>query len=100
MGYAAHNALADADLSASAYKFFHKMCALQNRKDHGLVLVESQVKFAEQVGMSQASVSRAFKHPRVPGIHLPRRPQLASPSRLRLQRQRGGPGAGGAEHSG
>jgi hypothetical protein len=61
MGYAAHNALADADLSASAYKLFHKMCALQNRKDHGLVLVESQTKFAEQVGMSQASVSRSLK---------------------------------------
>ncbi|NEB09212.1 hypothetical protein G3I32_10055 [Streptomyces coelicoflavus] len=61
MGYAAHNALADADLSVSAYKLFPKMCALQNRKDHGLVLVESQVKFAEQVGMSQASVSRALK---------------------------------------
>ncbi|MBQ1097004.1 winged helix-turn-helix domain-containing protein [Streptomyces sp. b94] len=61
MGYAAHNALADADLSVSAYKLFHKMCALQNRKDHGLVLVESQVKFAEQVGMSQASVSRSLK---------------------------------------
>ncbi|MEV5660320.1 cyclic nucleotide-binding domain-containing protein [Streptomyces flaveolus] len=61
MGYAAHNALADADLSVSAYKLFHKMCALQNRKDHGLVLIESQVKFAEQVGMSQASVSRSLK---------------------------------------
>lgn len=61
MGYAAHNALADADLSASAYRLFHKMCALQNRKDHGLVLVESQTKFAEQVGMSQASVSRSLK---------------------------------------
>ncbi|CAL9470980.1 hypothetical protein SUDANB140_02844 [Streptomyces sp. enrichment culture] len=61
MGYAAHHALADADLSVSAYKLFHKMCALQNRKDHGLVLVESQVKFAEQVGMSQASVSRSLK---------------------------------------
>ncbi|MFC8099987.1 helix-turn-helix domain-containing protein [Streptomyces sp. NPDC057363] len=61
MGYAAHNALADADLSVSAYKLFHKMCALQNRKDHGLVLVESQVRFAEQVGMSQASVSRSLK---------------------------------------
>jgi DNA-binding transcriptional MocR family regulator len=60
MGYAAHNALADADLSVSAYKLFHKM-ALQNRKDHGLVLIESQVKFAEQVGMSQASVSRSLK---------------------------------------
>ncbi|MET9821685.1 MULTISPECIES: cyclic nucleotide-binding domain-containing protein [Streptomyces] len=61
MGYAAHNALADANLSVSAYKLFHKMCALQNRKDHGLVLVESQTKFAEQVGMSQASVSRGLK---------------------------------------
>ncbi|MGW5623000.1 hypothetical protein ACWEWP_19765 [Streptomyces olivaceus] len=61
MGYAAHNALADADLSVSAYKLFHKMCALQNRKDHGLVLIESQAKFAEQVGMSQASVSRSLK---------------------------------------
>ncbi len=61
MGYAAHNALADADLSVSAYKLFHKMCALQNRKDHGLVLIESQSKFAEQVGMSQASVSRGLK---------------------------------------
>ncbi|SDF99066.1 hypothetical protein SAMN05216260_11326 [Streptomyces griseoaurantiacus] len=61
MGYAAHNALADADLSASAYRLFHKMCAIQNRKDHGLVLVESQAKFAEQVGMSQASVSRGLK---------------------------------------
>lgn len=61
MGYAAHHALADADLSVSAHRLFHKMCALQNRKDHGLVLVESQVKFAEQVGMSQASVSRSLK---------------------------------------
>ncbi len=61
MGYAAHMALADADLSVSAYKLFHRMCALQNRKDHGLVIVESQVKFAEQVGMAQSSVSRSLK---------------------------------------
>ncbi|MGA5220239.1 hypothetical protein ACPCAE_29780 [Streptomyces cinereoruber] len=54
-------ALADADLSVSAYKLFHRMCALQNRKDHGLVIVESQVKFAEQVGMAQSSVSRSLK---------------------------------------
>lgn len=71
MGYAAHNALADADLSVSAYKLFHKMCALQNRKDHGLVLVESQVKFAEQVGMSQASVSRALKQLAAEGFIYP-----------------------------
>lgn len=61
MGYAAHLALADADLSAASYKLFHKMCALQNRKDHGLVRVESQTKFAELVGMSQSSVSRSLK---------------------------------------
>ncbi|MEU1229067.1 hypothetical protein [Streptomyces sp. NPDC005828] len=61
MGYAAHQALADADLSVSAYKLFHQMCAIQNRKDHGLVIVESQVKFAEQVGMAQSSVSRSLK---------------------------------------
>ncbi|MFD8428630.1 hypothetical protein ACFV1R_13635 [Streptomyces coelicoflavus] len=71
MGYAAHNALADADLSVSAYKLFHKMCALQNRKDHGLVLVESQVKFAEQVDMSQASVSRALKQLAAQGFIYP-----------------------------
>ncbi|MEW1997997.1 hypothetical protein ACFWFH_23245 [Streptomyces coelicoflavus] len=71
MGYAAHNALADADLSVSAYKLFHKMCALQNRKDHGLVLVESQVKFAAQVGMSQASVSRALKQLAAEGFIYP-----------------------------
>ncbi|MFF6790704.1 helix-turn-helix domain-containing protein [Streptomyces filamentosus] len=35
--------------------------ALQNRKDHGLVRVENQTRFAEQVGMSQSSVSRALK---------------------------------------
>ncbi|MBB4986327.1 MULTISPECIES: helix-turn-helix domain-containing protein [Streptomyces] len=61
MGYAAHLALADADLSAAAFKLFHKMCAIQNRKDHGLVIVENQTKFAEQVGMSQSSVSRALR---------------------------------------
>ncbi len=61
MGYDAHNALAEADLSGASYKLFHKMCALQNRKDHGLVRVESQTRFAEQVGMSQSSVSRALK---------------------------------------
>ncbi|WP_369145636.1 ArsR family transcriptional regulator [Streptomyces sp. R44] len=61
MGYDAHNALAEADLSGASYKLFHKMCALQNRKDHGLVRVESQVKFAEQVGMSQSSVSRSLR---------------------------------------
>ncbi len=61
MGYAAHLALADADLSAASFKLFHKMCAIQNRKDHGLVMVESQAKFAEQVGMSQSSVSRGLK---------------------------------------
>ncbi|MFF6998449.1 hypothetical protein ACFY93_26280 [Streptomyces sp. NPDC008313] len=71
MGYAAHDALADADLSASAYKLFHKMCALQNRKDHGLVLVESQVKFAERVGMSQASVSRSLKQLAAQGFIYP-----------------------------
>ncbi|MBD0420757.1 hypothetical protein H0H10_16660 [Streptomyces sp. TRM S81-3] len=32
MGYAAHNALADADLSVNTYKLFRKMCALQSRK--------------------------------------------------------------------
>ncbi|MFB7860695.1 hypothetical protein [Streptomyces sp. NPDC056069] len=61
MGYAAHMALADADLSAASFKLFHKMCAIQNRKDHGLILVESQTKFAQQVGMSQSSVSRALR---------------------------------------
>ncbi|MYS07857.1 helix-turn-helix domain-containing protein [Streptomyces sp. SID6041] len=61
MGYAAHQALADADLSAASFKLFHTMCAIQNRKDHGLVIVESQTKFAEQVGMSQSSVSRALR---------------------------------------
>ncbi|WP_159026485.1 helix-turn-helix domain-containing protein [Streptomyces vietnamensis] len=61
MGYAAHLALADADLSAASFKLFHKMCAIQNRKDHGLVIVENQTKFAEQVGMSQSSVSRALR---------------------------------------
>lgn len=61
MGYDAHDALAEADLSGAAYKLFHKMCALQNRKDHGLVRVESQVKFAEQVGMSQSTVSRSLR---------------------------------------
>ncbi|WP_146063568.1 ArsR family transcriptional regulator [Streptomyces sp. SM11] len=61
MGYAAHLALADADLSAAAFKLFHKMCGIQNRKDHGLVIVENQTKFAEQVGMSQSSVSRGLK---------------------------------------
>ncbi|MFI9112605.1 ArsR family transcriptional regulator [Streptomyces venezuelae] len=61
MGYDAHNALAEADLSAASYKLFHKMCALQNRKDHGLVRVETQVKFAEQVGMSQSTVSRSLR---------------------------------------
>ncbi|MFF4168818.1 ArsR/SmtB family transcription factor [Streptomyces sp. NPDC001744] len=61
VGYAAHLALADADLSAASFKLFHKMCAIQNRKDHGLVIVESQTKFAEQVGMSQSSVSRALR---------------------------------------
>jgi hypothetical protein len=71
MGYAAHNALADADLSVSAYKLFHKMCALQNRKDHGLVLIESQAKFAEQVGMSQASVSRSLKQLAAQGFIYP-----------------------------
>ncbi|MEV0376047.1 hypothetical protein AB0I10_41190 [Streptomyces sp. NPDC050636] len=61
MGYDAHKALADADLSVTAYKLFHKMSAMQNRKDHGLVRVESQAKFAEQCGMSQASVSRGLR---------------------------------------
>ncbi|MFF5975151.1 helix-turn-helix domain-containing protein [Streptomyces sp. NPDC012769] len=61
MGYEAHNALAEADLSGAAYKLFHKMCALQNRKDHGLVRVETQAKFAAQVGMQQPTVSRALK---------------------------------------
>ncbi len=61
MGYDAHNALAEADLSGASYRLFHKMCALQNRKDHGLVRVETQVKFAEQVGMSQSTVSRALR---------------------------------------
>ncbi|MGA5494832.1 helix-turn-helix domain-containing protein [Streptomyces cinereoruber] len=61
MGYEAHNALAEADLSGACYKLFHKMCALQNRKDHGLVRVETQAKFAERVGMSQPTVSRALK---------------------------------------
>ncbi|MEV6248610.1 helix-turn-helix domain-containing protein [Streptomyces sp. NPDC051742] len=61
MGYDAHDALAEADLSGASYKLFHKMCALQNRKDHGLVRVETQVKFAEQVGMSQSTVSRALR---------------------------------------
>ncbi|KND31490.1 hypothetical protein [Streptomyces acidiscabies] len=61
MGYEAHNALAEADLSGAAYKLFHKMCALQNRKDHGLVRVESQAKFAEQVRMRQPTVSRALR---------------------------------------
>ncbi|WP_024755772.1 helix-turn-helix domain-containing protein [Streptomyces exfoliatus] len=61
MGYDAHQALADAPLSVSAYKLFHKMSALQNRKDHGLVRVESQAKFAEQCGMSQPSVSRGLR---------------------------------------
>ncbi|MEF9884451.1 helix-turn-helix domain-containing protein [Streptomyces sp. P9-A4] len=61
MGYAAHLALADADLSAASFRLFHKMCAIQNRKDHGLVIVESQTKFAELVGMSQSSVSRALR---------------------------------------
>ncbi|MFE3069162.1 hypothetical protein [Streptomyces sp. NPDC059247] len=37
------------------------MSALQNRKDHGLVRVESQAKFAEQCGMSQPSVSRGLR---------------------------------------
>ncbi|MFH9953573.1 helix-turn-helix domain-containing protein [Streptomyces roseolus] len=61
MGYDAHEALAEADLSGAGYRLFHKMCALQNRKDHGLVRVESQAKFAEQVGMSQPTVSRALR---------------------------------------
>ncbi|MFD9423822.1 MULTISPECIES: helix-turn-helix domain-containing protein [unclassified Streptomyces] len=61
MGYEAHDALAEADLSGASYKLFHKMCALQNRKDHGLVRVETQAKFAEQVGMKQPTVSRALK---------------------------------------
>lgn len=61
MGYDAHQTLADADLSLSAYKLFHKMSALQNRKDPGLVRVESPTKFAEQVGMSQSSVSRDLR---------------------------------------
>ncbi|MGV9690776.1 helix-turn-helix domain-containing protein [Streptomyces sp. NPDC003444] len=61
MGYEAHLVLAEADLSAASFKLFHKMCAIQNRKDHGLVIVETQTKFAEQVGMSQSSVSRSLK---------------------------------------
>ncbi|MFD4317696.1 helix-turn-helix domain-containing protein [Streptomyces sp. NPDC058548] len=61
MGYEAHNALAEADLSGAAYKLFHKMCAMQNRKDHGLVRVETQAKFAVQVGMQQPTVSRALR---------------------------------------
>ncbi|WP_317873516.1 helix-turn-helix domain-containing protein [Streptomyces sp. SR27] len=61
MGYEAHHALAEADLSGAAYKLFHKMCAMQNRKDHGLVRVETQAKFAVQVGMQQPTVSRALR---------------------------------------